>query len=126
VLPVALCNRLAIADPADSHLDALFSLSHLLELAAAAAFLARTLCAAGGGAFTALACFLLPLQQLLPAYFMLTAWGKPPLQEVPELVAAGRPFEVLQLCGLAHYVLASAMRLAIALEEKAADAYISI
>jgi len=134
LLPVALCNRLAIADTSDSHLDALFSLAQLLDLGAAVAFLVRTMAAAGGqgdggGAFATLAFFMLPLLQLLPAYFLMTAWGKPPLTEVPELVGAGRPFEVLQLAGLAQvglYVLSWAMRIAFTLEEKAAEAYIAI
>jgi len=130
-VPLAVCNRLAIADAHEAYLDVLFSLAHLLEFFAAAAFLVRTLLLDShrGGPFNALAYLLLPLQQLLPAYFLITAWGGRPLQPVVELVGAGHPFEVLQLAGLAQvglYVLSSALRLGFCLEEKAAEAYMAI
>mmetsp|Transcript_66980 Transcript_66980/g.195824 ORF Transcript_66980/g.195824 Transcript_66980/m.195824 type:complete len:375 (-) Transcript_66980:105-1229(-) len=114
----AWTNRLALGGPGDAHLDVLFSLGELLELAAAAAFLLRVLWAAGHestrSAFAAVAHLLLPLQQLLSAYFMLTAWGGTPLEEISSLVGAGRPFEALQLGGAAQvgaYAVAAAAQL---------------
>jgi len=105
LLPVlgyaAWTNRIGLADPGDAHLDALFSLQHLLELTAALAFLGRALRSAAegcpAGSFTAFACVMLPLQQLLAAYFLLAAWGGEPLEELPALVGAGQPFKMLQL-----------------------------
>lgn len=121
---VAWTNHLALAEPGQAYLDALFSLEQLLEFLASAACLAGAAGAAAEGdgcqplgAPAAFAHCLLPLQQLLPAYFMLTAWGAAPFQVVPELVGAGRPFEVLQSCGVAQvgfYLLAGVLRLAIA------------
>jgi len=106
-------HHLAVADSKDSHLDMLFSFMVLLELAAAAAFLARTVRSMADtgprSTFATFAHLVLPLQQLLLAYFLLTAWGGAPLEEVPELVGAGRPFEVLQLASVAQvglYLLA--------------------
>lgn len=123
VMPVAICNRMSLADPSDTYLDVLFSLSHLFELFAAAAFLARTVSAAShpAGPSAALAYLVLPLQQLLPVCFLLTAWGSQPFQAVPELVGAGCPFELLQIGGVmqvAMYLLSWALRLAFSLEEQ--------
>lgn len=125
----AWTNHLALGGPEEAYLDVLFSLGEALELAAAAAFLVRVLCSAGRegsrSAFAAFAHVLLPAQQLLSAYFMLTAWGGAPLEEVPALVGAGRPFELLQLGGAAQvgsYVVAGTAQLvfASALEKEAA------
>mmetsp|Transcript_90269 Transcript_90269/g.162777 ORF Transcript_90269/g.162777 Transcript_90269/m.162777 type:complete len:341 (+) Transcript_90269:93-1115(+) len=102
---VATCNRLAIADEGDSHLDTLFSLVGILETMAAAAFVGRAALSQEVSGSSAFACFahsVLPLQQLLWAYFMLTAWVASPFESDPALVGAGRPLEVLQLCGLAQ------------------------
>jgi len=99
---LSACNRLALADPGAEQLDVLFSLAKLLESLAALAFFART-CSLGsssGGCFTSFAHAFLPVQQCLGAYFMLTAWGAAPLQEVPELVGAGSPFALLQTTGV--------------------------
>eukprot|EP00930_Biecheleria_cincta_P058107 TRINITY_DN4395_c0_g1_i1.p1 TRINITY_DN4395_c0_g1~~TRINITY_DN4395_c0_g1_i1.p1 ORF type:complete len:349 (-),score=75.10 TRINITY_DN4395_c0_g1_i1:49-1095(-) len=101
---LSTCNRLALADPGAEQLDVLFSLAKLLESLAALAFLART-CSLGrrsSGRFTSFAHALLPVQQCLGTYFMLTAWGAAPLQEVPELVGAGSPFALLQTTGIAE------------------------
>lgn len=100
---LSACNRLALADPGAEHLDAMFSLVRLLESWAALAFFVRT-CSLGSssrGCFTSFAHAFLPVQQCLGAYFMLTAWGGAPLQEVPELVGAGSPFALLQATGIA-------------------------
>lgn len=115
-------NHLGLAQPGQSYLDALFSLEELLEFLGAVACLASAVAAVADGegapslpAPSALVQCLLPLQQLLPAYFMLTAWGAAPFQVVPELVGAGRPFEVLQGCGVAQvgiYLLVAVLRLA--------------
>merc|ERR1740121_326830 len=119
---VAWHNHLNLASPGQAFLDALFSLEQLFEFLGAIACLASatTIVAEveGASAFDAPAALLhclLPLQQLLSAYFILTAWGAAPFQVVPELVGAGRPFEVLQTCGVAQvgiYLLAGALRLA--------------
>jgi len=95
-------NRLALADSGAEQLDMLFSLAKLLESLAALAFLARTcsLSSSSGGCFTSFAHALLPVQQCLGAYFMLTAWDAAPLQEVPELVGAGSPLALLQTTGI--------------------------
>eukprot|EP00418_Pyrodinium_bahamense_P087841 CAMPEP_0179051712 /NCGR_PEP_ID=MMETSP0796-20121207/21385_1 /TAXON_ID=73915 /ORGANISM="Pyrodinium bahamense, Strain pbaha01" /LENGTH=347 /DNA_ID=CAMNT_0020748259 /DNA_START=74 /DNA_END=1117 /DNA_ORIENTATION=- len=99
-------NHLALADPGDGHLDVLFSLQELLELAASVTFLANAIAPAASqgspGAFAAFAHVMLPLQQVLPAYFLLASWGGAPLEELPALVGAGRPFKMLQLAGLAQ------------------------
>mmetsp|Transcript_5264 Transcript_5264/g.19811 ORF Transcript_5264/g.19811 Transcript_5264/m.19811 type:complete len:359 (-) Transcript_5264:656-1732(-) len=112
-------NRLALATPEANCLDILFSLSELIECLAAVAFLARTIrCAEGTtlGSFSSFAHLLLPVQQLMPVYFMLTAWGSAPLEEVEALVGAGRPFELLQLAGVAQvglYLLAGGLHLSL-------------
>lgn len=103
-LVVALCHHLGLADHGAEFLDVLFSFSRLLEFAAAAAFLLRT-CAMGSssnGYFTCFAHLLLPLQQVLGVYFMLTAWDAAPFKEVPELVGEGHPLLMLQVTGLAE------------------------
>mmetsp|Transcript_82210 Transcript_82210/g.255292 ORF Transcript_82210/g.255292 Transcript_82210/m.255292 type:complete len:373 (+) Transcript_82210:65-1183(+) len=116
-------NRLAIANPDQWYLDALFSLRELLELAASVTFLANAVRSAAEGepatAFVAFAHTVLPLQQLLSAYFLLTAFGGGPLEEMPGLVGAGRPFEMLQLVGVVQvgaYAAAGVARLVIAQE----------
>jgi len=113
----AATNHLALGGPEGVELDVLFSVGELLETAAAAAFLLRVLGTAGlEGAqspFAALAHALLPVQQLMSAYFLLTAWGGAPLEEIPALVGAGRPFEVLQIGGAAQvlvYAMAGAVQ----------------
>lgn len=114
----AATNHLAIAGPEAVHLDVLFAFAVLLEVAASAAFLVRavgmpraaSLHGLQGNAFSTFAHLLLPLQQLLPTYFFLSAFGGAPLEEIPALVGAGRPFEMLQLAGAAQvgaYLLAA-------------------
>jgi len=121
----AKANCLGLADPGDAHLDMLFSAVQLTELAASVAFLARTATLVvehqAPTPFAFLAHVLLPAQQLLSAYFLLTAWGGSPLEEIPALVGAGRPFEVLQLAGVAQvgtYALAGVVQLAFAMAEE--------
>jgi len=99
---LSTCNRLALADAGAEQLDMLFSLAKLLESLAALAFLARTcsLSSSSGGCFTSFAHAFLPVQQCLGAYFILTAFGGAPLQEVPELVGAGSPLALLQTTGI--------------------------
>jgi len=119
---IALANHLILGGPGDAFLDVLFSLGEMLELAAALAFLLRVLVTAGGssgsqGPFAAFAHFMLPAQQLLSAYFLLTAWGGTPLEGMPALVGAGRPFELLQLGGAAQvgtYAVAGVAQLVLA------------
>jgi len=116
---LAVRNRLALAPgPGFAHLDSLFSLVELLELATAVAFLCRTVQAAcEQRALTSFALFahiVLPLQQLSSTYFLLSAWGGAGVDELQVLVGAGRPFEVLQLGGTAQvvaYAIAGAAQL---------------
>jgi len=125
---VAVLNRLAIGGPQAGHLDALFSLAQLVELLAAAAFLARTALAAEPplrGGFCSFAHALLPAQQLLGAYFLLAAWGSKPLEEVEGLVGEGYPFKVLQLAGAAQvglYLAAAAWHFSTAVGSKTGSA----
>lgn len=114
---LAVQNHLAIAGPQAAHLDMLFSFATLAELAGAVLFLGRTACAVADdppAPFSTLAHLLLPLQQLLAAYFLLTAWGGAPLEEMPVLVGAGQPFTMLQVaaaCGAGAYFVAGALRI---------------
>jgi len=119
---VAWHHHLNLANPGQGFLDVLFSLEQLFEFLGATAFLTSAIAAVAEGegapplgAPAALLHCLLPLQQLLSAYFMLTAWGAAPFQVVPELVGAGRPFEILQTCGVVQvgmYLLAGVLRFA--------------
>jgi len=104
---VAGCNRLALAGNGDLwYVDVLFSLGHVLEFGAAAAFLVRNVIAAdvARGTFSGLSLVLLPMQQCLSVYFVLFAFGSP-LKSYPELAAMGHPLEMLQLCGVLQVVM---------------------
>merc|ERR1711865_430857 len=71
-------------------------------------------------AFTGFAHFMLPLQQALPAYFLLVAFA-PPFQVEPSLVGKGRPFEMLQAGGLLQivmYILTAVLYSMACVEEK--------
>jgi len=128
----AWCNRYSVADPGFEYMDMLFSLSHVLEFLAAAIFLARTivLSSDSAGAFTSFAHVVLPVQQSFSMYFLLTAFAKP-LEVVPELVGAGRPFEVFEIGGVAQvgmYLFAAVLHfvLVISADTKEDAPYLSI
>jgi len=111
----AWCNRFSLAGHGFEYMDMLFSLSHCFELLAAATFLARTvvLGSESANAFTSFAHVLLPVQQSFSMYFLLTAFALP-LENVPELVGAGRPFEVYEIAGVVQvgmYLFAAVMYL---------------
>lgn len=98
-------NHFALAGDSPN-LDVLFSLVMLLETAAAVAFYVRSSKSKFGAleAFNGFAHFLLPLQQALPAYFLIVAFA-PPFQVEPSLVGKGCPFELLQAGGLLQIVM---------------------
>jgi len=112
---LASCHRLALADD-NPVLDSLFTLAELLELAAAAAYLARTLAMSGGphGAASSLMHAVLPLQQGLSMYYLLLAF-----HDETGLVGAGSPLALLQLSSTAQvgiYVLAATMHMTLCIE----------
>jgi len=89
-------NRLCLAN--EPAADALFVLAHCFDILAAFAYILRTLLIDNGTSGSKVhisvgfAHLLLPIQQALPAYYFLQAFD-----EVPELVGAGLPFQLLQL-----------------------------
>eukprot|EP00428_Durinskia_dybowskii_P010134 CAMPEP_0170285964 /NCGR_PEP_ID=MMETSP0116_2-20130129/43036_1 /TAXON_ID=400756 /ORGANISM="Durinskia baltica, Strain CSIRO CS-38" /LENGTH=317 /DNA_ID=CAMNT_0010537375 /DNA_START=40 /DNA_END=993 /DNA_ORIENTATION=- len=87
-------HHLALAETWDA--DAIFIAAELLEVLAALAFLARTMCMEDRPRDMSahLVCILLPAQQALSAYYWLEAF---PFSE--PLVRAGLPFQVLQVGG---------------------------
>jgi hypothetical protein len=109
---LAYCHHFALADHPQVYLDVLFSLSVLLEIAAALAFLVRSFGMSSSyswDAFTGFAHFMLPIQQTLPTYFLLVAFA-PPFKVEPALVGKGHPFEVLQagtLVAVVVYLIAA-------------------
>mmetsp|Transcript_70909 Transcript_70909/g.184071 ORF Transcript_70909/g.184071 Transcript_70909/m.184071 type:complete len:347 (+) Transcript_70909:90-1130(+) len=110
-------HRLALADESPS-LDALFTAAELLETAAAAAYLARTLAWLGGpkAAASSLLHVLLPLQQGLTMYYWMVAF-----QDDPSLVGAGSPLSLLKISSssqVALYLAAAALHLAHCMEEE--------
>eukprot|EP00450_Noctiluca_scintillans_P029438 CAMPEP_0194549024 /NCGR_PEP_ID=MMETSP0253-20130528/94567_1 /TAXON_ID=2966 /ORGANISM="Noctiluca scintillans" /LENGTH=392 /DNA_ID=CAMNT_0039396407 /DNA_START=233 /DNA_END=1410 /DNA_ORIENTATION=- len=111
---VAGCNRLSLAGRERWYLNMCFSFQHLLEMFAAAAFLARTLTMPSAhGVFPALSLLLLPLQQYLSAYFLVFAISVP--SQSSALCEAGYPLEMLLACGFIQvglYCLALALHLA--------------
>lgn len=112
---IASRNRLSLAG--DTVTDALFIFAHLAELLAAFAYLSRALLLdAGLGGHTKVnvalhyAHMLMPVQQCLAAYYFVQAF-----ENVPELVGAGRPFEILTIGGVAQlgvYASAAILHLA--------------
>merc|ERR1719440_1917110 len=113
-------NHFALAGDSP-HLDALFSLVMLLETAAAVAFYVRSTKSKSGAleAFNGFAHVVLPLQQALPAYFLIVAFA-PAFQTEPSLVGKGCPFELLQAGGLLQiimYVLAGIIYYIVCAEE---------
>lgn len=99
---VAIGNRLALAD--DMLLDGLFIYVHLTELVAAFAFLFRALLSdvgvvgsGRGGVALHFSHIVMPLQQCFAAYYFVQAFDY-----VPELVAVGHPFHILQAGGVAQ------------------------
>jgi len=124
---VAANCRFGLAPSELAYLDTLFSLVQLLDFLAALIFVLRYI-----GAFLAFAsgapaenvklprgpsaCFalvVLPMQQLLPAYFFLCAFG-PPLEAPSELVRDGCPFQMMWLVGFSQvgmYLMSGALHL---------------
>jgi len=94
---IAYRNRLALAN--DALADGLFMFAHISELFSAFAFLFRALLLGAGRASIAVrfAFIMMPLQQALSAYYFVHAFSA-----VPELVASGHPFEMLQICSVAQ------------------------
>lgn len=89
-------NRLSLSE--DPVADSLFTGYHVLDLAAAVAHLGRTAFTGGGlesGGWIVQT--LMPVQQGLAAYYFLMAFDA-----APELVSAGKPFELLQYGGVAQ------------------------
>lgn len=124
----ASLNHFALAETSLSHLDILFSLVMLLEIVAGVAFYVRSARVKGSyvwDAFTGFAHFMLPLQQALPAYFLLVAFA-PPFKVEPSLVGKGRPFELLQsgaLLQIAMYLGAGLLYYMACAEEKQVSAF---
>jgi len=115
-------NHFAVADATDAYLDQLFSFAHLVDAMAAGCFFVRTLLASDyfKDPFSTFAHLLLPVQQFLAMYFLLT-WVAAPFEVVPTLVGAGYPFEVLQLSSVAAvgvYIFAASMHMAQLHEDK--------
>jgi hypothetical protein len=109
---VAQRNKFSLADAPDAHLDTLFSVVQVLDFFAACAFLRQT-CTSNAlkpaNAAASFAYVMLPLQQLLPAYFFFTAFTDSRSSEVfqihPELVRSGKPFQLMWAIGFAQLVL---------------------
>lgn len=123
---IATRNYLWLAQ--DPQIDRLFILAHIFELFAAVAFLCRSVLIHTGpkeGRDSAIVGFMhlvMAFQQVLPAYYFLTAFDPH-----PKLVGAGRPFCILilgNLLQLAMYLCAAAFCLAGSFDgqEDAADA----
>lgn len=110
-------NQLALSN--DAITDGLFLFAHAAELFAAFAYLSRALLSDDGIASckSVSMCFthlLMPVQQCMSAYYFVQAFAF-----VPELVAAGHPFEMLQMGGVAQvgaYAGAAVLHLAEYLE----------
>mmetsp|Transcript_13125 Transcript_13125/g.29871 ORF Transcript_13125/g.29871 Transcript_13125/m.29871 type:complete len:349 (-) Transcript_13125:48-1094(-) len=119
-------NHYAVADPADAYLDQLFSFAQVVDAMAAGCFFVRTLLLSSAytkDPFATFAHLLLPVQQFLAMYFLLT-WVASPFEVVPALVGAGYPFEVLQMSSIAAvgvYIFAASMHLALLHEDKGED-----
>jgi len=94
---VAMRNHLALADE-NWIANVLFSHYHVLDLVASFAHIMHT-AVKGGASFNGgwFVHFLLPLQQGLAAYYFLAAF-----ESAPELIGAGKPFELLQIGGAAQ------------------------
>lgn len=113
---MAKLHHLALALPNMVSLDVLFGMTQFLEFFAALAFFWRTSRVAPvQGGFSSLLHVILPVQQFLPVYFMLIAWGSQPLEEIQALVGAGKPLEVMQVLGAAQvglYLISGAVHVA--------------
>ncbi|CAE8621554.1 unnamed protein product, partial [Polarella glacialis] len=87
----------------DKMLDGAFTMVNLLELVAAVICLFSTVLAGGGGAkgsFSSFAHIVLPIQQVLPMYFYLTAFDAS-LDDA----SLGHPLVLMQRCGALEIVL---------------------
>lgn len=109
-------HRLALSDDSPV-LDSAFTLAELLELAAAATFLARSLKMNGGprGIASGVMHAVLPLQQGLSMYYLLVAF-----QDDAGLVGAGSPLAVMQRSSTAQvgmYLFAAAMHATLCLDD---------
>lgn len=126
-MKVAANCRFGIAPSELAYLDTLFSLVQLLDFLAAISFVLRYICAflafASGalgehvklpdGPSACLALVILPIQQLLPAYFFLCAFG-PPLEAPSVLVRDGYPFQMMWFIGFSQvgmYLMSGALHL---------------
>jgi hypothetical protein len=124
---VASHCRFGLAPSEFAFLDTLFSLVQLLDFLAALSFVLSYIVAflafaiGGHGENIKLprgpgACFallVLPMQQLLPAYFFLCAFA-PPLEAPSELVRDGLPFQMMWLVGFSQvgtYLMSGALHL---------------
>jgi len=119
----ATFNQLNMADPKEVplHLDELWSGIHMLECCGAASFLVLTICMSDEArkmrneAFANIAHLFLPVQQILAAFFLLTAFqspSDPPLTIPPALVRVGYPFHLLWISSCASvgfYLFAGAL-----------------
>jgi len=94
---IAYRNRLSLAD--DALVDGLFMFAQLAELLSAFTFLFRVLLMGAGrtGVAVRFAFIMMPLQQVLSAYYFVQAFSA-----IPELVGSGHPFELLQFGGVAQ------------------------
>jgi hypothetical protein len=88
-------NRLALAG--DAITDGLFVFAHVAELMSAFAYLFRSVLLGASGANVAarFGHLMMPMQQVLSAYYFVQAF-----EAAPQLVGAGRPFDVLQVGGI--------------------------
>jgi len=111
---VARRNHLSLAD--DLLTDSLFMFAHIAELLAAFAYLMRALLlgVSRAGVAARFGHIMMPLQQVLAAYYFVQAFDA-----VPQLVGSGHPFELLQVGGvmqLGAYAGAAVLHLAECLE----------
>mmetsp|Transcript_54200 Transcript_54200/g.129123 ORF Transcript_54200/g.129123 Transcript_54200/m.129123 type:complete len:355 (-) Transcript_54200:106-1170(-) len=118
-------THFAVAEASQSYLDALFAFAHFADVLAAAAFWLQTVLASGYAKdpFSAFACLILPVQQFLAMYFLLT-WVAAPFEVVPELVGAGHPFQILEassIIAVGLYIFAASLHFAMTDEEKGED-----
>jgi len=120
-------NQLSLADEQDAHLDFLFTFEHLLETCAAIAVLTRTAASWAGSSashapMATLAHVILPLQQLLAAYFLLVGFSQP-WEFPPELTRVGHPLLILRVAGVTQvglYLLAATLHFTEGAEESKA------
>jgi len=111
-----VASRHEIQITENSTMNSVFVMVQVIDLLAAGAHLVHTMKTDGGpqGGATSFVHFLLPLQQALAVYFFLAGF-----EEIPELVASGHPFQVLNITSsvsLGMYLMATVLHIVLCVE----------